>query len=421
MRKIATYTIVSALLCLIVVQLANALTQQTEPPASTASTSASNTLHSLKKSLNNKQQSVYDVAPQVIALLVESEKYPAQAQGKLAQIEAHITLNEAERYLIAIVKANIVLAKKDYKQAIVLLAEAQKNGTNLAKQQLNTPNFFHLNYLLAQCYAAVGNFEQAYNQKKLFLKKYRAFYKAQKAATVALLKSKYQTNLKTQENELLKQQNRLEAIKIADTELAKHESQRNTLLLTAIALIFLLLLVKQIYVRAELKKLARLDSLTKLYNRRQLFKRGERLVSAAITAETTLSVCLFDIDHFKAINDQHGHHVGDQVLLQISNLARETMRSRDVLARLGGEEFVALLPDATIDEAKAIAERLREKIAEFDYSTFGMQTPVTASFGVAQLTTDTNSLDGLLQRADEAMYQAKVDGRNRVISHHYRI
>ena len=117
---------------------------------------------------------------------------------------------------------------------------------------------------------------------------------------------------------------------------------------------------------------------------------------------------------FKNINDNYGHDIGDKVIKIIAELGSETMRSRDLFARLGGEEFAGLLPGVGCDEAKAIAERLREKVANKDLSELNISQQLTVSIGVACLDQDDKSFDDLLNAADIAMYYAKENGRNLV-------
>jgi diguanylate cyclase (GGDEF)-like protein len=134
-----------------------------------------------------------------------------------------------------------------------------------------------------------------------------------------------------------------------------------------------------------------------------------------------LSLIMFDIDHFKVINDSHGHSTGDLVLKKIANISHETVREIDVVGRLGGEEFVVLLPQTDKEQAVNIAERLRHTIAEAKVKTeTGDDICFTASFGIATFENQSDELekkstiDDLLIKADTAMYQAKQNGRNQV-------
>lgn len=161
---------------------------------------------------------------------------------------------------------------------------------------------------------------------------------------------------------------------------------------------------------AELQRLATTDHLTGAWNRTYL---EETLVAEMGRAERyrqPLSLLMFDIDHFKAINDTHGHLVGDEVLIELTRRIRAQLRTVDVLARWGGEEFVLLLPHCGAAEALRVAEKLRALVAEPPFPQAGQ---VTASFGLAQWQLH-EPLDTWLKRADDALYAAKAAGRNRV-------
>ncbi|MEJ2399281.1 MAG: diguanylate cyclase [Gammaproteobacteria bacterium] len=123
-----------------------------------------------------------------------------------------------------------------------------------------------------------------------------------------------------------------------------------------------------------------------------------------------------DVDHFKDINDRYGHAVGDQVLRQVSAICQSSLRASDVLGRIGGEEFVLLLPDTPQANAIFVAERMREQLEKTPIDIDGLVITVTASFGVASLNDADLNFNHILERADEAMYHAKHDGRNRVKS-----
>jgi diguanylate cyclase (GGDEF)-like protein len=160
----------------------------------------------------------------------------------------------------------------------------------------------------------------------------------------------------------------------------------------------------------ELQRLATTDDLTGVWNRRHF----EAVLAAEIQRAgrygEPVSLLLFDIDHFKVINDTYGHLVGDQVLIALSHRVRNELRSVDLLARWGGEEFVVMLPHCDATQAQHLAEKLRVLIAGDPFPGVGQ---VTSSFGVAQFRPP-ESADAWLKRADDALYQAKAAGRNRV-------
>ena len=159
----------------------------------------------------------------------------------------------------------------------------------------------------------------------------------------------------------------------------------------------------------RLESLLREDALTGLLNRRAILTQLAGMVSGARRHGHPLSVAMVDLDAFKAINDEHGHAVGDAVLVAAVLAMRAHLRAEDQLGRLGGEEFLVILPDTPGDAATRVAEKLREEVAAAPGPV-----PVTCSVGVA--TWDGETPDELLRRADEALYAAKEAGRDRVIA-----
>lgn len=155
------------------------------------------------------------------------------------------------------------------------------------------------------------------------------------------------------------------------------------------------------------------DSLTGLYNRRYFEVHLQKLLQKNEASKKTLAVLMFDIDHFKSINDNHGHGVGDEVLKIFAKRIQDSLRGFDLVARLGGEEFVVILPDVSNDMAYYVAERLRRIIAEepFICSAEGGSLNVTTSIG-ATIVEGEATMDGVLKRADDALYEAKESGRN---------
>ncbi|MGO6730161.1 GGDEF domain-containing protein [Rhizobium ruizarguesonis] len=170
---------------------------------------------------------------------------------------------------------------------------------------------------------------------------------------------------------------------------------------------------------AELRSAAQTDLLTGLYNRRGFEVAASALLTQAEHGSRWISVVLFDLDHFKRINDVHGHDAGDAVLRQVAGVARQNFRSFDLLVRHGGEEFLALLPDSTPDGAAIVAERVRLAIemAEIPLPS-GDFLKVTASFGCAGRANEASNrnFEDLVKRADLALYAAKASGRNCVVS-----
>lgn len=165
-------------------------------------------------------------------------------------------------------------------------------------------------------------------------------------------------------------------------------------------------------VNEELERLAVSDALTGAFNRRYFMQAAEREVERAQRYARPLSVVLWDLDHFKRVNDRFGHLVGDALLCAAVHRAQTLLRDSDVLARYGGEEFVALLPETSLDDAQTLAERIRSRLNAEPLQTDKGAVPMSASFGVAQWTCTDTTVHALLDRADQALYRAKDEGRN---------
>lgn len=165
----------------------------------------------------------------------------------------------------------------------------------------------------------------------------------------------------------------------------------------------------------QLDRQANEDYLTGLYNRRYFMERGQQELAREQRFGDTLSLLMLDIDHFKSINDTHGHKAGDIVLQKLSEIMRETLRTFDLIGRLGGEEFAIMLPETDLQKACEVAERLRAQVAGTGVVLeAGLPLHFTVSIGVVALTEKDINLDILLNQADKALYQAKESGRNRV-------
>ena len=171
--------------------------------------------------------------------------------------------------------------------------------------------------------------------------------------------------------------------------------------------------LKEAYKRIE--ELAELDELTGSFNRRCIMRLLEEELARSARLNNPCSIALIDLDHFKRINDVHGHPTGDEVLRTFAITVFANIRTIDRFGRYGGEEFLLLLPETAPEAAAQMLDRLRTIIAELDWSAFSPGMRVTMSAGVATLRSDERS-DTLLARADRALYEAKARGRNRITS-----
>ncbi|MFN3713253.1 MAG: diguanylate cyclase [Alcanivoracaceae bacterium] len=164
---------------------------------------------------------------------------------------------------------------------------------------------------------------------------------------------------------------------------------------------------------AKLAEIAVRDALTGLYNRRHFIERLEEVIALAERSGETFYLALIDLDHFKQVNDRHGHHAGDAILQRFADLARQTLRRSDVLARYGGEEFIVLFPEGSGKDIAEVLERLRQNFAEQPHDDLlpGLRVSLSAGLTAWQRGDDA---DSLTRRADEALYEAKRLGRNRL-------
>lgn len=163
----------------------------------------------------------------------------------------------------------------------------------------------------------------------------------------------------------------------------------------------------------KLERLATIDDMTGLYNRRHFRSLTKKEIAGSQRYKKTLSLLMIDLDHFKSVNDTHGHEAGDKVLVAIADSVRHVIREADIVGRIGGEEFAVLLPSTTMKGALSLAKRMRREAEETRIPIQQKEISITVSIGVACLSPE-DSIDDLLKKADQALYLAKDRGRNRV-------
>ncbi|MCT7582843.1 diguanylate cyclase [Aliarcobacter butzleri] len=165
---------------------------------------------------------------------------------------------------------------------------------------------------------------------------------------------------------------------------------------------------------AELLRLSITDNLTKLYNRVKLDKSLQEEMNRSLRYNTNFSIILLDIDYFKKVNDNFGHQVGDEVLIESAQVLSKNIRNVDILGRWGGEEFLVICPETKIEDAIKVASHINAAIKLHKFSTY--PNTVTMSLGVASFNKDIKNVDNIILNADKALYQAKEEGRDRVIA-----
>jgi diguanylate cyclase (GGDEF)-like protein len=169
-------------------------------------------------------------------------------------------------------------------------------------------------------------------------------------------------------------------------------------------------------IRQELQRLANTDPLTGVFNRRRYFELAQQEFARQRRYRRPLALLVLDLDHFKLVNDQHGHQAGDAALRGLADLVCRQKRAQDVFGRLGGEEFALLLPETTLAAAQVVAERLLAACAALEVASVRGPVRLTFSGGITQAAPDDQAFEDLLYRADQALYRAKAAGRNRIES-----
>ncbi len=167
-------------------------------------------------------------------------------------------------------------------------------------------------------------------------------------------------------------------------------------------------------IESDLEELTHLDPLTGIANRRYFFERASLEYARSKRYLTPLCIASMDIDHFKLVNDNHGHAAGDEVIKMLCSISQGMLRETELLARIGGEEFAILMPNTKLDGASHLGDRLRQVIADHQLTYEGQEISISVSIGIAELSPKDSSIEDCLRKADKAMYMAKENGRNRM-------
>jgi diguanylate cyclase (GGDEF)-like protein len=268
--------------------------------------------------------------------------------------------------------------------------------------------------LRSRAHAAVGDYPAAFTDQGEYLRRMREQGTLDRIREVAQLRVQFENDQEKQKIVLLEKDK-----KLAEERL---NSQTRTTQLVAIAGLTGLVtafflgyaLLSHRRHRAELIRLAERDELTGLLNRRAIVRKAVQYLTRAREAKGTLIIGLVDLDHFKSINDRFGHAVGDQLLQRFAAALRTTMHTREIYGRYGGEEFLVLFPDNSLDQARQSAERLRMALRDQRMRVDDQEVTVTLSLGLASYEAGDVLFDQVARRADIALYVAKTQGRDRV-------
>ncbi|MBB6188613.1 GGDEF domain-containing protein [Rhodanobacter sp. MP7CTX1] len=323
---------------------------------------------------------------------------------------------QSTRYTPLISRFDASLAQAYWKEGEFVLAQqfALEAVNSRVKNEYTEPltTAYELLYLISQKQGDMGS-ALAYHEKymaadKGYLTEVSAKVLAYQTVKQQVLAKKLQIDTLNKQNQILELQQTL------GKKAAVTSRLYIILLLTVLASIALWTYrIKRSQLR--FMKLARRDGLTGIFNRQHFVEEVEHLLLYCKKSARDACIVLIDLDHFKIVNDTHGHAVGDRVLRRAVEACQAHLRSTDVFGRLGGEEFGILLPDCSLEQAYRRAEQIRVAIATAATGENAPGIPISASFGVAVTSRSGYELRGLLIHADEALYRAKREGRNRVV------
>jgi len=258
----------------------------------------------------------------------------------------------------------------------------------------------------AMLFATEGDWRRAYEARRAQMAVREKLSERLREEHVSRLRVQFDTEKKEQENRALTRENAAAA--------RIRYLQRVTIVLGALVIGFLVyLVVKHLSTARKMRDLALTDELTKLPNRRHVLTFADEQLKTARAGGKGFSVLALDIDHFKRINDTYGHDAGDVVLKRVADTCRRALRSHDRIGRIGGEEFLVVLPESDAKTAAEVAERLRSAVEQIDCSDVAPNVRITISIGVTEWKSP-DDFSSIVKRADDSLYRAKEGGRNRV-------
>jgi diguanylate cyclase (GGDEF)-like protein len=260
---------------------------------------------------------------------------------------------------------------------------------------------------------ALGQDDAAFDDLERYIRIHEDIAGAERSQQAQLLRYQFDSDRQRMENNRLAREQALRDRQL-QALLQVKRWQRIAIVLACVLLLLLAgLVVRQVGRMRRLREMAATDPLTGVANRRSIEQLGTDAIAAARASGQPLCALALDVDHFKSVNDGHGHPCGDQVLARIAHACRDALRHFDLLGRTGGEEFLVLLPDTHLQQAWPIAERLRATVSAIVFTDIADGLKVTISIGMAELQPE-DSLRELVGRADSALYRAKANGRDRI-------
>ncbi|MBU6249440.1 MAG: GGDEF domain-containing protein, partial [Xanthomonadaceae bacterium] len=334
------------------------------------------------------------------------------AQVNLARAEAQLKISgdQSNGDMIALQEGIAHAGLGEYAQAIGDFDRSEA----LLRKSGNLRYYADLLQQRSRSHEALGETAQALADLKALVRVNQTLERKARTFTTTLMSYQFDTAQREQENRQLAAERKLQAAQLASLERVRRWQWAAIVLGGLLIALLLWQARRQVRATRRLHRMAMTDPLTGIANRRRIESLGQPMLDQAVEHGESMSVVVLDVDHFKQINDACGHEAGDQVLTRIVGACRDALREDDRIGRIGGEEFVVLLPRADRAVAHDVAERLRSRVQALDLADILPGRQVAISLGVATRAPHEADLASLIRRADQALYRAKARGRNRV-------
>ena len=368
------------------------------------------------KNCGDQHESVMENVTRVI--LARKWISEGQSEKAIALLNAHLSEAQATGYPRAIAEvrsllAELLLQKGDLAGAETNAQITAVQGVNIA----NTPPVVSALFTLYKIADQRGHVADALSAYVRYAEAERSYLEEVKARELAYHLVRQEAQQKNQQIELLNRQNKLLQLQQQVDQKAAQNSRFMMMLAVLGALTIAYWGYKTRRLQASLRRMAETDALTSICNRHHFTIKSEQSLAQCAKAGEHAALIMFDLDHFKLINDSYGHATGDWVLVRVAAECSAICRQMDHLGRVGGEEFAILLHGCDLKAATRIAEDCRVCLSRIDTSESGYSFPISASFGVSATSMSGHDLDKLCSHADQMLYRAKREGRNRVRSY----
>ena len=314
------------------------------------------------------------------------------------------------RDLRKLTRADLAAIDLEEGKAALALATLNEILTNDASD-VPAPSVAAIYKLRSRANAAMGNFRESHADLEEYIRRVTAADDARRIRQSATLRARFEMDRQLQRNAELNRE-------LKTSQQRQLEQKRWTVIAIGTgAIIIILLIIHVVSIRRHRRQLAMLantDSLTGVPNRRRTYELGKAAMANALESKLPLTIAVVDLDHFKSINDRFGHAGGDRVLQEFARMCRESIREEDIVGRWGGEEFLLIMPGASLELAIGALERVRARALRIVLPELGQGLQVSLSAGLAALEPSVKSLDELIARGDAALYRAKHEGRDLV-------